>query len=170
MSELSTTRPGSRRSLRVDLTPMVDLGFLLISFFIFTTTLTEQKAANFYLPADGEPTLYSKSTSLTLVPGANNKIWYFDGILEEAIAENRIRQTGYALRDGIGNVIRAKQQQLAAQQIKDKLSILICPSPSSSYGNVVDLVDEMLINRVKVYTISDDKTLLQGMASYLAGN
>ena len=83
MAEINNATAGKRRSLRVDLTPMVDLGFLLISFFIFTTTLSAMKEVRFYLPADGPPVSYGASTSLTLVPAANNRVWYFDGTLDE---------------------------------------------------------------------------------------
>ncbi|HPZ86494.1 MAG TPA: biopolymer transporter ExbD [Flavihumibacter sp.] len=170
MAEINNATAGKRRSLRVDLTPMVDLGFLLISFFIFTTTLSAMKEVRFYLPADGPPVTYGASTSLTLVPAANNRVWYFDGTLDEAKANNRIKQTGYALNNGIGDIIRAKQKQLEPLGKKKELSVLICPSAASSYGNIVDLMDEMLINKVSKYAVSDDTHLLAALDPYLTKN
>ncbi len=170
MAEINNATAGKRRPLRVDLTPMVDLGFLLISFFIFTTTLTEVKEARFYLPADGPPVTYGASTSLTVIPAANNRVWYFDGTFDDAKANNRIQQTGYALNNGIGDIIRAKQKQLEPLGKKKELSILICPSKNSSYGNIVDLMDEMLINKVSKYAVADDKNLLDALSPYLSKN
>ncbi len=56
------------RNIRVDLTPMVDLGFLLITFFILTTSLEEQKEMKLFLPKDSpDKTLVEASTTLTFI-------------------------------------------------------------------------------------------------------
>src|SRR3954452_1715981 len=74
-------KKGKKLSTRVDLTPMVDLGFLLITFFIFTTTLSEQKTMNLKLPMDDEksPSTTAANKTLTLLLCKDNKIQYYAG-------------------------------------------------------------------------------------------
>lgn len=43
-----------RVELKIDMTPMVDLGFLLLSFFIFTTEISKPSATKMYMPHDGQ--------------------------------------------------------------------------------------------------------------------
>ncbi len=165
MADIITRKGNARRSLRVDLTPMVDLGFLLISFFIFTTTLSEAREAKFYLPANGDPVKYSESKSLTIVPANADSIWYFEGELETALQRQAVHLTGYDLKTGIGAVIRGKQARLAQSGSAKDLTILVCPQQDCSYKNIVDIMDEMLINGVKTYTITDDATVQTAMPS-----
>src|SRR5207342_2642059 len=76
--------PGVKRSkklsTRVDLTPMVDLGFLLITFFIFTTTMSLPKSMKINLPADSSnPNLSPESGTITLIPSGNNHLFFYEG-------------------------------------------------------------------------------------------
>ena len=69
-----------RKSVRVDLTPMVDLGFLLITFFILTTTLSDPTIANLFLPKDSIiKTPVKANAALTLLLTRNDSIKYFEG-------------------------------------------------------------------------------------------
>jgi len=74
MAEAILTGENSRKHLKVDLTPMVDLGFILISFFLFTRTITDPRAMRLNMP--GKTKIDSSeapaSATLTLYPGAKS--------------------------------------------------------------------------------------------------
>ncbi len=73
-----------KKNIRVDLTPMVDLGFLLITFFIITTTLQEQKQMKLLLPKDStDSTLTGQATTLTFILKGNDSIGYYEGFAKE---------------------------------------------------------------------------------------
>jgi biopolymer transport protein ExbD len=158
LSESRKTKRKLHPALRIDMTPMVDLGFLLISFFIFTTTMTEKKAMRLYMPMDkGILTPVPESKVLTVFLGANNKVYAYEGNFEDALKENRILPTTYDVSDGIGKFIRDKQKRLQAtdKEGRNSLVFLIKPAKQSSYKNVVDALDEVTINGVKKYMIVD---------------
>src|SRR5437763_16776657 len=96
MAEMDTSSGGGHKkgpgvkkskklSTRVDLTPMVDLGFLLITFFIFTTTMSQPTAMKLFLPKDTEkPEEQNKvkaSCALTIMLGKNDRVYYYEGEL-----------------------------------------------------------------------------------------
>ena len=56
-----------KANLKIDMTPMVDLGFLLVSFFVFTTEISKPALTNLYMPKGGDPTPIPKSRSLTIL-------------------------------------------------------------------------------------------------------
>lgn len=153
--------PGGRRckklSTRVDMTPMVDLGFLLITFFVFTTTMSRPTALEVRKPADGDPTKTGANATLTLIPLAGNKVLYYNGEFSEALHNGSFGTAGYGLNGGIGDIIRGKQAAMDRYYKggRKEMMLLIKPSPESSYGNVVSLLDETLINEVKRYALVD---------------
>lgn len=155
-------RPGIRRAkkhtVKMDMTPMVDLGFLLISFFVITTELTRPRVANLNMPHDGPPIDLGTSNALTLLLGKDNTIWYYHGGWNEALAAHQVFSTTFDIKTGIGKVIREKQQYLDKANIpgnegRDGLMLLIKATDQASYENVIDALDEVLIHSVKKYAI-----------------
>jgi biopolymer transport protein ExbD len=155
-------KPGGRRSkklsTRVDLTPMVDLGFLLITFFIFTTTMSTPKATKLVMPADSkDSTQAAMSTALTVLPGKNKQVFYYNGELNYALQNGDFGITSYSENNGLGEVIRNKQAALDKMQPgkRSDLVLMIKPTPESDYQNLVGVIDEVLINEVQHYAIMD---------------
>lgn len=148
---------GKKLSTRVDLTPMVDLGFLLITFFIITTTMTENKAMKLIMPADGPPMPSAASTTITLLPGSNDSVFYFAGQLNNALANNYAGWRSYHIMTGVGDLIRTRKKELHLSGRQEDLMVIISPTDNSSYKNIIDLLDEMLINDVKRYVVSTDR-------------
>src|ERR1700761_6201144 len=71
-----------KASTRVDLTAMVDLAFLLITFFILTTTLNKPKAMDLAMPDKDEQhdqLPVPASRTMTILLGSNNKVEWFIG-------------------------------------------------------------------------------------------
>lgn len=150
-------RRSKKLSTRVDLTPMVDLGFLLITFFIFTTSMTEPKATPLKMPADGPPTESGESGSFTIILLDQNKVFCYHGSLPEAMKHKTYGTTTFDFANGIGQVIRQKQLILDRQKSNGRqdLVVMIKPLDEAAYRNVVDVLDEMLINTVPSYSILD---------------
>lgn len=143
--------------LKTDMIPLVDLGFLLIAFFVFTAQMSEPVVANLVMPKDGPPSTLGDSNALTVLLGKDNRIWYYQGNLENAIANNEIFETSYSVKDGIGKVIRDKQEWLDRSNVSDEkrsgLMLLIKATSGASYKNVINALDEALINDVKKYAL-----------------
>jgi len=158
MAELDTSGGGHKKgpgvkkakkaSTRVDLTPMVDLGFLLITFFIFTTTMSQPTAMKLFLPKDTdkpeEQNKAKESGALTLLLGKDNNVFYYEGQLAPD-ASNFKSSTMKKIRDVIINKKRTTP--------KDDLVVVIKPSMESTYKDVVDILDEMTINDIARFAL-----------------
>lgn len=143
-------KKAKKASTRVDLTPMVDLGFLLITFFIFTTTISQPTTMKLNLPKDTdkpeEQNKLKESGALTLLLGKNNSVYYYEGQLDPS-ASNLQPTTMKKIRD---EIIKKKRSTP-----KDDLMIVIKPSEESTYKDVVDALDEMTINAIDRYALVD---------------
>jgi biopolymer transport protein ExbD len=143
-------KKAKKLSTRVDLTPMVDLGFLLITFFIFTTTMSEATAMRLNLPKDTdrpeEQNKAKESGALTLMLGKNNVVYYYEGIL--APDASNFKTIKFSdMRD----VILSKKRSTNPADFV----VVIKPNKESTYKNTVDALDEMTINDVKRYALVD---------------
>jgi biopolymer transport protein ExbD len=179
MAELNVQAGGSRHkgalrqrkklTTRVDLTPMVDLGFLLITFFIITTTLSESKAMKFFLPAGDEQEMpVMESVALTIMPVQGDRIFFYHGNLQHALSHSLYGVTGYHIDSGIGEIIRQKIHRLTknGKPGNEQMMLIIKPTNEATYKNVVDAMDEVLINDVKRYAVTaPDVTELEKISS-----
>jgi biopolymer transport protein ExbD len=143
-------KKAKKASTRVDLTPMVDLGFLLITFFIFTTTMSQPTAMKLNLPKDTdkpeEQNKLKESGALTLLLGKNNGVYFYEGQLNPT-ASNLQSSTMKKIRD---EIIKKKRSTPP-----EDLMIVIKPGEESTYKDVVDALDEMTINDIKRYALVD---------------
>jgi biopolymer transport protein ExbD len=143
-------KKGKKLSTRVDLTPMVDLGFLLITFFIFTTTMSQPTAMRLFLPKDTEkPEEQNKvkaSGALSLILAKDNSIFYYEG--ELAPDGSNFKSTNF---QGIRDIIINKKRSTSP----DDFVVVIKPTAEATYKNTVDILDEMTINEVKRYALVD---------------
>lgn len=147
-----------KQQLTIDMTPLVDLGFLLITFFVFTTTISTPTVTDLHMPKDGSITTpLPESLALTLLLDDDNKIYYYHGGFTDAVKANNIFETGYSTTSGLGKIIRQKQKDIDASgkfaNGRRGLMLLIKPGSKSNYKNVVDALDEAVINDVKKYAI-----------------
>ncbi len=143
-------KKGKKLSTRVDMTPMVDLGFLLITFFVFTTTISQPTTLKLNLPQDTkDPNQQNKteaSGALTVMLGKNNNVFYYEGELKPD--GSNFKSSNFK---DIRNEIISKKESTPPE----KFMVIIKPSDESTYKNVVDMLDEMTINVVKRYALVD---------------
>jgi biopolymer transport protein ExbD len=143
-----------KNNLKIDMTPMVDLGFLLINFFVITTELSRPKALNLYMPHEGPPTATAESKTITFLTGADNKLFYYNGEEKDAGIKSPIVQITWDENNGVGKIIGDKQLQLDyVKGGRDEMVVIIKPGKESTYKNVVDILDEMIIHDVTRYAL-----------------
>ncbi|MCC7526423.1 MAG: biopolymer transporter ExbD [Chitinophagaceae bacterium] len=138
-------KKAKKLSTRVDMTPMVDLGFLLITFFIFSTTMAQPTAMQLIMPKDTEnqeeQTKVKASGALTIMLGKSDGVYYYEG--EDP---TKIQVTDYKK---VREVIINKKKSTKP----DDFVVVIKPNNESNYKNVVAILDEMTINEVKKYAL-----------------
>lgn len=179
-------KKGKKLSTRVDLTPMVDLGFLLITFFIFTTTMSKPKTMEINMPFKDEnmkkedQSKVKESTALTILLSKDHRVYYYEGIGSDPANPPKVEVTGFKNPDGIRDVIINKKKKVedlvrsGALSATDKTTILIKPDDNSTYEDFVTIIDEMAINGIDVYAIVDispvDKEFIQLTEAANPGN
>ncbi|RYZ00580.1 MAG: biopolymer transporter ExbD [Chitinophagaceae bacterium] len=146
-------KKAKKLSTRVDMTPMVDLGFLLITFFIFTTTMSQPAAMQLFMPKDTdkpeEQNKAKESGALTVMLGKGDQVYYYEGqLLPDG---SNFKSTNYDPETGIRSVVLKKRQTTPPED----LVIVIKPNEDATYKNTVDILDEMKIADVKRFALID---------------
>jgi biopolymer transport protein ExbD len=177
-------KKAKKLSTHLDMTPMVDLGFLLITFFIFTTTMSSPTTMELYMPKDTDKdedqNKAKESGALTIMLSKDNHVYYYEGQLKED-ASNFLSTNFAGIRkviiDKKKSVIDAHQHDAGCEKVWAKnggdkkscldkdLVIVIKPGELATYKNTVDILDEMAISDIKRYAMVDlfpaEKTLIE---------
>lgn len=144
---------------RVDLTAMVDLAFLLITFFMLTTSLAKKNALELAKPVPVEEPIdfaqWPASRTMTILLGNNDQVCYYLG--EAKNAQMRSLKLAFIK----SQILTAKREVASVHdnEREKRLLVIIKPTSKSIYKNFVDILDEMQVNGVETYAV-DDKQLL----------
>jgi biopolymer transport protein ExbD len=173
-------KKAKKLSTRVDMTPMVDLGFLLITFFVFTATMSTPTTLDLNMPKDvddpNKKTEVKQSGVLSIVLGKGDQVYYYEGQLEVGEGKNNWKSTTFK---GIRDIIIKKKQDVRSRHVHNEeickperesakkkgdpnwekacedvdFVVIIKPDEDATYKNTVDILDEMTINQVKRYAM-----------------
>jgi biopolymer transport protein ExbD len=151
--ESTTMGRYAHKKTHIDMTPMVDLGFLLITFFIFTTRIEDPKALKYNEPADGEPMPVKCTTTITLRLQSADSIGYVECVDGK---EQPAKYLKLGSENGLRQALGEKQKAVRASTGNARdLFVIIRPQPDCKYQALIDVIDEMTINEVTRYTIID---------------
>lgn len=129
---------------------MVDLAFLLITFFMLTTTL--QKARIFQLDMPVGPSgAEAASRTLTVCLGSNHQVVTYLGLPDKPILGPNL--VGFD-KDGLRKTI-ADMKRDVEQKTHKSMLVIVKPSDKSLYGDMVGALDELKINGVEQYAVAD---------------
>jgi len=168
MAELSNTR-NKKQTPKVDLTAMVDLAFLLITFFMLTTSLQKQEAMDIAKPDEGNETAFTEfpaSRTMTILLGKQNKVAWYMGEAEKSkpnvASYQEIRQSI------VSN--KLKIDQANGHDPKKSIYVIIKPTSGATYANFVDIMDELHIAKIASAPAIDDEHILEQEKNFMRQN
>jgi biopolymer transport protein ExbD len=171
-------KKAKKLSTRVDMTPMVDLGFLLITFFIFTATMKSPTTMDLNMPKETDKkdeTKIKQSGALTIMLSKDNNVYYYEGELApdgSNFKRSNFKDIRKVIQDKKKEVIKNHVHDDKCEDIKLKAKnrvpqdpnwqtadldrdfvVVIKPDAEATYKNTVDILDEMTINAVKRFAM-----------------
>jgi len=171
-----------KHGTRVDLTPMVDLGFLLITFFMLTTSMLKPQTMEISVPSkdkvqEEDQNKVKASQAVTILLGKEDKLYYYLGTQENGV-DPEVVPTNYS-SEGIRKMLfqknfdvmkavdelKKEKKKMSEEEYNKKLTelrasksapvVIIKAADDANYKNLVDILDEMNINNISRYAIVD---------------
>jgi len=167
-----------KNSTSIDMTPMVDLAFLLLTFFMLTTTFGKPKTMEINMPVKPDIEVKNEvNNAITVLLSGDNKVYWYYGELKP---ETKLTATDFS-KDGIRKLFIEKNQQaydeiqkLRSEGLKNKvadttlkrmevdikgkkyaLMVLVKTDDKAKYKNVIDVLDELNITFIGKYALVD---------------
>ena len=133
------------------MTPMVDLAFLLLTFFMLTTTFAKPRVMQLTMPIkdQNQTTDVGRSHAMTIMLGAGHRVFYYFGLnapADPSVPMPTLHATDFGPR-GIRQALLARSRQQPA------LVVLIAAGPRAKYRDIVNILDEMNITDQKKYAL-----------------
>lgn len=189
LGESSTPKKGKKKgakkvSTHIDMTPMVDLGFLLITFFMLTTTMIKPQTMEIAMPSkdkvsEEEQTKVKASRAITIILGKDNKVFYYEGTRENDV-DPVVKVTDFSATGirkfliernidvmlKVENLDKERRAKDMSQEEYDKKKleiisdkkapiVIIKAMDAATYKNLIDVLDEMAICNIGRYAIVD---------------
>ncbi|NRF39037.1 MULTISPECIES: biopolymer transporter ExbD [Pedobacter] len=163
MAELDTSSGGGKKgkvrskkaNTKVDLTAMVDLAFLLITFFMLTTSLSKPIAMDIAKPDKEDNDVKNElraSQTMTILLGKNNKVaWYMGEAGKSAPNIEGFTEIRKSILKNKEEVLKGTGRQIV---------IVVKPTEGATYKNFVDIMDELNIAKIKTAPAIDDVNIL----------
>ena len=148
----------NKKPIKIDMTPMVDLNFLLLMFFMFTSSFTKHNVMDLGLPGKDENSrpindkVIDQRNQITFIIGENNRIFYHQSN-EKDLTEAGLKETDY---NGL-NVSKIISNAYEKAPKKEIFTIIVKPTDDANYKNFVDMMDNISISKKERYGISDIK-------------
>jgi biopolymer transport protein ExbD len=197
-------KKAKKHAPHIDMTPMVDLMCLLITFFMLTTAFSKAKIMEINLPEKlkdktVEPPKISASRTLNIILGPDNKIYWYPGTVkpedynnlhpmqETDLSANGIRplllernRSLFKKIDDFKNQVVSGKIVMPQDSVQKSISklksdddtgpiVLIKAYKKATYGNFVDILDEMNICGIARYTFVDIAFYENTMVEHAAG-
>jgi biopolymer transport protein ExbD len=196
-------KKAKKHAPHIDMTPMVDLMCLLITFFMLTTAFSKAKVMEIVLPDKiikddpiDRPKI-PKFRTVNVILGPENKIYWYPGVVEDFNNLPPLQETDFSAT-GIRQLMLERNKALFKkiddfknQVLTGKIAIsqdslqgairqlkkvddtgpivLIKAYKKATYGNFVDILDEMNICGIARYTVVNIAWYEEKMVETAAG-
>jgi biopolymer transport protein ExbD len=177
-------RRAKKHPAHIDMTPMVDLMCLLLTFFMLTTAFSKPKVMEILLPdknKDKKPPEVPEARTYHIILDENDRVFWYNGIAkpplptlyESNFSKDGIRKLLLEKNDIVFTQVEQLRQDVESGKLvisRDSLNsiikatkkedktgpiVLIKATEKAKYGNMVDVIDEMAITDVATYAIVD---------------
>ncbi len=151
-SKHTKKKKGRRLGVRIDMTPMVDVAFLLLTFFMLTTTMSKPQTMEINLPPDKDAKVELAESNLLTVRVSESFVLYWNVGTEkpEKIEFAKLR-----------NFLKERNQA------NPKLVTLIKIDKKAKYTNMVDIIDELNVADITRFSLApftdDDKKAIENI-------
>lgn len=126
-----------RVGFHLDMTPLVDITFLLLTFFMFTTSMASPQILDMKLPPEAKPVKVDEKKLLDLFLRDDNKLFYRTGSASETPIPIELKN------------VRAMSEKMNIE-FKNDCIVALKVQEGATYGTVVKILDELNIAETKI--------------------